>query len=262
MRKKRKLPEEGELIIATVTNIKPYGAYVTLDEYNHIEGMIHISEISTTWVKNIRDHVREGQKVVAKVLRVIPEKGQIDLSMRRVTKQQKILKIQSWKREQKARKIIEIALERANMPTDKVDEICWTLQKKYGEVYLAFETAVEKGEKILIDAGLDKNLAKEIYNIIKTQVKIPKVEISGTIILQSTASNGVELIKQALLNSKNAFHKKDVEIKMYTVGAPRYKVEVIAGDYRTAEEALKKITTQIESFSRENGLIFSFKREK
>jgi hypothetical protein len=40
------------------------------DEYENIEGLIPISEIATGWIKYIRDHIREGQKVVCKVLHV------------------------------------------------------------------------------------------------------------------------------------------------------------------------------------------------
>ena len=38
------------------------------------EAFIHISEVSSGWVKNIRDYVRENQKIVARVLRVNPKK--------------------------------------------------------------------------------------------------------------------------------------------------------------------------------------------
>ncbi len=46
------------------------------------EGLLHVSEISSSWIRNIRDFVREGQKMVLKVLRVDLEKGHIDLSLR------------------------------------------------------------------------------------------------------------------------------------------------------------------------------------
>ncbi|MGQ4833310.1 MAG: translation initiation factor IF-2 subunit alpha [Candidatus Asgardarchaeia archaeon] len=260
---KKRYPEEGELVIATVTNIKPYGAYVTLDEYDNLEGMVHISEISTTWVKNIRNHVREGQKIVAKVLRVIPEKNQIDLSIRRVTKQQKVLKIQSWKRMQKAKKILELVAERLGKKKEEAEKVYWLLQRKYEETYSSFEMALEKGKKVFLDAGLDEDWAKELYEIIKTQVKIPKVEISGTITLQTTAPNGVDLIKEALSEALKISKKvPGTTTKIYTLGAPNYKVEVVAKEYRDAENLLKEITTFIESYSKENNIAYSFKREK
>ena len=77
-------PEVGDLVVATVQRIVGYGAYVTLDEYEDKEGLLHISEISSSWVRNIRNHVRERQKVVLQVLRVDAAHGQVDLSLRRV----------------------------------------------------------------------------------------------------------------------------------------------------------------------------------
>ncbi len=85
---RRKWPEVDELVISTVKKIVSHGAYVTLDEYSEREGLIHVSEISSSWVRNIRNHVKENQKIVAKVLRVNQSKNQIDLSLRRVNQQQ------------------------------------------------------------------------------------------------------------------------------------------------------------------------------
>ena len=85
-------PEIGDLIIATIESVMDYGAYAKLDEYNR-RGFLHISEISSTRIRNVRDFVRENQKMVLKVLRVDVEKGHIDLSLRRVTKRERIEKI-------------------------------------------------------------------------------------------------------------------------------------------------------------------------
>ena len=82
--KRPEWPEVGDLVIVTVNRITDYGAYVTLDEYGK-EGLLHVSEVASSWVRNIRDFVREGQKTVLKVLRVDTEKGHVDISLRRVT---------------------------------------------------------------------------------------------------------------------------------------------------------------------------------
>ena len=101
---KSEWPEVGDLIIGTITSIVPYGAYVSLDEYEEKEGLLHISEVSSRWVKNIRNFVREGQKNVLKVLRISPEKGHIDLSLRRVTMREKREKLLEWKRDREVEK--------------------------------------------------------------------------------------------------------------------------------------------------------------
>ena len=66
MPKASEFPEEGELVVCTVQNVKNFGAFVTLDEYGNKEGFIHVRDVATGWVKYIRDYVREGQKIVYK----------------------------------------------------------------------------------------------------------------------------------------------------------------------------------------------------
>ncbi|MHA1382393.1 MAG: S1 RNA-binding domain-containing protein [Candidatus Helarchaeota archaeon] len=70
--REKEWPDVGELVVGTVVRVERHGAYVILDEYMKKEGLIHISEISSSWIRNIRRFVREKQKVVARVLRVNP----------------------------------------------------------------------------------------------------------------------------------------------------------------------------------------------
>ena len=86
VRKNQEWPDEGELIIGTVYKVLNYGAFAKLEEYHGKEAFIHISEVSSGWVKNIRDHVRENQKIVCRVLRVNPKKGHVDASLKRIRK--------------------------------------------------------------------------------------------------------------------------------------------------------------------------------
>src|SRR2546421_1696472 len=101
-------PDEGELVVCTVTNVKNFGAFVTLDEYEAKEGSIHIAEVSSGWIKYIRDYVREGQKVVCNVLKVDKDKGHIDLSLKPVNEHQRREKIQEWKNERNAQNLLRI----------------------------------------------------------------------------------------------------------------------------------------------------------
>jgi len=80
--KKKGLPELGELVMCTVRQLSPHSAFVELDEYDHVEGMLHISEIALRGVKNIKDHLSVNKKIVCKVLRAKP--GEVDVSLKRV----------------------------------------------------------------------------------------------------------------------------------------------------------------------------------
>ena len=72
--------EVGSLVDGKVTGIIEYGAFVDIGEGKI--GMVHISEVSPTYVTNIRDHLAVGQQVRVKVLGVSPE-GKVSLSIKK-----------------------------------------------------------------------------------------------------------------------------------------------------------------------------------
>lgn len=259
--KKPEWPEIGDLVIATVETITDYGAYVKLDEYDK-RGLLHISEISSSWIKNIRNFVREGQKVVLKVLRVNAEKGHIDLSLRRVTKREKIEKIMSWKKERKAETLMRSVAEKAGLSLEEVYEKAgFLIEEKYG-LYEGFEKVVKEGVKVLTEIGVPKKLATVIAEVAKERVRIPMVKVKGIVELRCMRPNGVKLIKEAFLNAKKAEKFQDAELRFYVVAAPKYCVEVLAENYRHAEAVLQRVAKNIVSNIIKAGGQGVFRREK
>lgn len=260
--KRAEWPEVGDLVVATVRRIVDYGAYVYLDEYGK-EGLLHISEISSSWIRNIRNHVREGQKLVLKVLRVDPEKGHVDLSLRRVTKREKIDKIYLWKRERRAESLLKSAAEKLDTSLEEIYEKAGViLEEKFGGIYDGLEEAVRKGEKILIEAGIPEEIAKVLEEIAREKIKIPTVRIKGAFELQCYRPNGVNVIKEALMAAKKAADGFNGQVKLYVVAPPRYAIEVIAEDYKTAEQIMEKAKDAVLKNISKLGGQGSFKREK
>ena len=72
--------EVGAIVEGKVTGLTDFGAFVELEDGS--TGMVHISEVSASYVKNIRDHLKEGQSVKVKVIS-IDEKGHINLSVKK-----------------------------------------------------------------------------------------------------------------------------------------------------------------------------------
>ncbi|MEM0448358.1 MAG: translation initiation factor IF-2 subunit alpha [Methanomassiliicoccales archaeon] len=245
MRKAPEFPEEGELVVCTVQNVKNFGAFVTLDEYGGKEGFVHVRDVATGWVKYIRDYIREGQKVVCKVLGVDPSKGHIDLSLKSVNEHQRREKIQQWKNETKAEKLLEIVAERLGITLDQAYErFADELIEKFGSLYNAFEQC-SANEKTLEESGLSGPWTKVFIEVAKDNVTPPFVQISGVLELKCPASDGVEKIKSSIL--KGLERGKD-RINVQYIGAPRYRIIVTAPDYKSAEEELRQVTgTIIES---------------
>jgi translation initiation factor 2 subunit 1 len=215
-----------------------YGAYVRLDEYEGIEGLVHISEISTTWVKNIREHVREGQKLVLKVLRVDRERTQVDLSLRRVTGREKTDKMLEWKRSKKADSIIKGAGERLKADAATTEKMRLLLYEKLENPYEAFQEAAEEGDEAFIKLGVAPDWATALAEVSKSKVKIEKASLTATIELTCKAPEGIEAIRAALSNAKRIKKPKGATVHIYAIGAPRYRIEATTREYSEAESLL------------------------
>ncbi|MBE6835234.1 MAG: S1 RNA-binding domain-containing protein [Ruminococcaceae bacterium] len=81
--------EVGQILVGKVTGLTDFGAFVTLESGE--TGMVHISEVANTFVKNISEHLSEGDEVTVKVLE-INEKGKISLSIKQAQEPKKVEK--------------------------------------------------------------------------------------------------------------------------------------------------------------------------
>ena len=250
--KKKEFPEVGEFVIGTVQDVFPYGAFVRLDEYDKV-GMIHIKEISSAWVKNIRNHVREGQKVVTKVLRVAPDRGHIDLSLRRTTAQQRKWKIQQFKREKKAEKLLEYYVSEENLSEEVLNQnIIRPLEERFENVLEGMEEIVRNPDLLTI---IPEQFRESFFALLEANVEIPSVEITGYLDVTCPHRNGISIIKKALIDAKGD------GITVQLVGTPRYMVKVEAEDYKTAEERLKHIHDEVISTLEKYGGEVKFTRK-
>ncbi len=241
--RKREFPELGELVVATPIKIYDHGAYVKLDEFDKV-GYVPIGEVASVWVKNIRDFIKEGQKIVLKVIRVDEKKGHIDLSLKKVTDRERKEKLIQWKRFKKSEKIFEEIANKLKMPlSEAINKIAIPLEDQYGELYGALETTVINGSKVLTDMGIKKEWADVIYEVAKHHIEIPLVEVSGVLTLTSTKPKGIEDIREALISGE--INSKDVKVEITYLGAPKYRIKVTARDYKTAEVILKESTDKI-----------------
>jgi translation initiation factor 2 subunit 1 len=233
-------PEPGDLVIATIESVMDYGAYANLDEY-HRRGFLHISEISSARIRNVRDFVREKQKMVLKVVRVDTEKGHIDLSLRRLTKRERIEKIKSWKKDRKGEALLSAVAEKVGLPKDEVyQKAGLILEEKYG-LYEGFERVVKDGPEILTKLGIPEDLTKAIAEVAQERISIKLVKVRGVVEVRCMKPNGVKCIQEAFVAAKKAQKAKDGNIEFSVIAAPKYSVQVSAENWKLAEELLEKV---------------------
>lgn len=254
-------PEPGDLVITTIESIMDYGAYVNLDEYNK-RGFLHISEISSARIRNVRDFVHEKQKMVLKVVRVNLEKGHIDVSLRRVTKRERIEKIKAWKKDRKGEVLLATVAERVSLPIQEVYQKAGSiLEENYG-LYEGFEKTIKDGIEPLTKLNIPENIAKAIAQVAEERIHIKMVKVRGILEIQCIKPNGVLCIKEAFKDAKKSQETKDAKIEFSVIAVPKYSVEVSADNWKRAEELLEGVSQCVVTNITKAGGHGSFKREK
>ena len=251
-------PEVGEIVVSTVTRIMDQGAYVTLDEYNNIQGFLHVSEIATGWIRNVEKFLKVGEKKVLLVKRVDPGRSEIDLSLKQVSADQKKKKLLEIKRTEKEKALIDNLRSKGSLTKIEIEKLENVLTDKFGSIYDAFSEVSAKGMSILGDLKLPPK-SIPIIEELSSKIQVPYVEIRGVLELTSPKSNGIEIIKNALLE---AMENKKVNVSITYIGAPKYRIAITAQNFKEAEKELKPTLEVIESTIGKKGGTFKFTREE
>ncbi len=251
------LPEVDELVIATVKKIMPYGAFCALDEYGGRESFLHISEVAPRWIKNIHEFLHEGQSLVAKVHNVIPDKSQVDISIKRVSDSEKKAKQESVRHTRRAEKLFEIAKKHAKSTTDEAFAARRQIIAKYGDLLQAFEGISTEGEAALAGMKIEKGLLKSLVEVAQKSIKKVRAQVRALAEITSYSDRGVEEIRAAFLGVKVP---EGSILKIQYLGAPRYQIVLSTeGEYKEANKLLEGIKGHLEGYSKGHNLDFSWK---
>ena len=250
----QEIPEQGEIILATVTKVMDHGAYVTLDEYDDIQGFLHISEIAPGWIRSVNRFVKDGEKKVLLVKKV--KSNDIDLSLKQVSKDQKKQKLKEVKKYEKGKTLLENLQEKVNLTDEEVEKLEDKFYTKFDSVYDGFMEIARNGVSVVIDLKLTKKITTSIEEIC-SKIKLPSVEIRGIMEITSDKSNGVEIIKKTLLD----VIKKDSTMDITYLGAPKYRISITSKDFKSAEKSLKPIIEEIQTNIEKKKGLFKFTRE-
>ena len=252
------LPEVGEIVVATVTRIVDQGAYVNLDEFNNIQGFLHISEIATGWIRSVEKFVKVGEKKILLVKRVNTTRSEIDLSLKQVSADQKKKKLLELKRNEKEQTLIDGLKSKAGLSQTEVDKLDEVLVNKFNSVYDAFAEIVSKGITVLDGLNLSKKVISAIEEI-SSKIQVPHVEIRGVLEITCTKPDGIEIIKKSLFD---AIENKDATVEINYIGAPKYRLTISAQNFKTAERVLKPVLSTIQDSIEKKGGTFKFTREE
>ncbi len=251
------LPEEGEIVIATVREVTRHGAYITLDEYNNMTGFLHISEIATGWIRNIERYVRPKQKAVLKVIRVNKLRVEVDASLKQVSREERKSKLIEVKKSDKAATFLDFVKSKLKLTDEQVQEIEDKLLQKYDFVYDAFEAVSRKGLDTIENIELSQEIKAVIEDASK-RIPIPLIEISRIMEITLEKPDGVEIIKRTLANAEG--NKSGSSSAITYVGAPRYRIVIKAENFKIAEKYMSNIMERTRTSIEKHHCKFSFMR--
>lgn len=225
--------KEDDIVMCTVKKIEGTTVFVDIDEDG--EGNIVMSEIAAGRIRNIRDYVSPGKKIVCKVLKASKER--IELSLRRVTAKEKEDIKERYEKERTLLGMLKAS-------TKKPEEIL----KKIKESTDAKEFIEDaRANPKIAENFMPKSEAQTFIKILsekKEKEKIAKKNIT----IKSFAAAGINEIKEVLSAAKN--------VDISYLGSSRFSVSASAKDFKQANHHVQSAIEQIKNKAKEKKLLF------
>lgn len=232
--------------MVNVQQIAEMGAYVKLLEYDNIEGMVLLSELSRRRIRSIQKLIRVGKNEVVVVLRVDKEKGYIDLSKRRVSSEDVIKCEEKYQKSKAAHSILRHCAEKFGVPLETLYQtIGWPLSRKFGHVYDAFKISITDESVWDGVSAPSEDILAELKSYISRRLTPQAIKIRADVEVSCFSYEGIDAIKKALKEAE-ALSTEHLQVKVKLVAAPLYVVTTQALDKQQGVDILNKALEVIE----------------
>ncbi|KAI1766194.1 translation initiation factor 2, alpha subunit [Hypoxylon sp. FL1150] len=246
-----KYPEIDSFVMVNVKQIADMGAYVKLLEYDNIDGMILLSELSRRRIRSIQKLIRVGRNEVVVVLRVDKEKGYIDLSKRRVSPEDIVKCEERYNKSKMVHSIMRHVAEKTQTPIETLYEsIAWPLNKRYGHSIDAFKLSITNPDVWSDITFTSEAVADELKSYIGKRLTPQPTKVRADIEVTCFEYEGIDAVKAALRTAE-ARNTEDNQVKVRLVSPPLYVLTSTCLDKNVGiqrlEEAIVDIRNSITS---------------
>ncbi|XP_059298734.1 eukaryotic translation initiation factor 2 subunit alpha homolog [Lycium ferocissimum] len=268
-----KYPEVDQAVMIQVKSMADSGAYVSLLEYNNIEGMILFSELSRRRIRSISSLIKVGRIEPVMVLRVDKEKGYIDLSKRRVSEEDISGCEERYNKSKLVHSIMRHVAETMGIDLeDLYVHVGWPLYRKYGHAFEAFKLVVSDPDSILnsltrevkeigpdgkevtkVAPALTEEVKDALVKNIRRRMTPQPLKIRADIEMKCFQFDGVLHIKEAMRKAEAAGND-DCPVKIKLVAPPAYVLNTQTLDKEQGIAVLTKaIAACTEEIERHKG---------
>ncbi|XP_032774450.1 LOW QUALITY PROTEIN: eukaryotic translation initiation factor 2 subunit 1-like [Rattus rattus] len=263
-----KFPEVEDVVMVTVRSIAEMGAYVSLLEYNNIEGMVLLSELSRRRIRSITKLIQIGRNECVVVIRVDKEKGYIDLSKRRVSPEEAVKCEDQFTKSKTVYSILRHVAEVLEYTKDEQLEslfqrTAWVFGDKYKRpgygAYDALKHAVSD-PSILDSLDMNEDDREVLVNNINRRLTPQAVKIQADL---EVACHGYELIdavKEALRAGLNC-STETMPIKINLIAPPRYVMTTTSLERTEGVFVLNQAMAVIKEKIKEKRRVFNVQME-
>jgi translation initiation factor 2 subunit 1 len=243
-------PDEGDMVVVTVSDVDTNSAYADLDEYEDLTGLVHISEASRSWIEDLTKEIDEGEKTVAQVIDV--DGDSITLSLKRVNENKKRETMSRWNKEQKAEKFIDDLEEMLDLSKDELYEnVVFPMQREVGSAFHGFEISTAQEDQL--KEFLDDDVVEAVQEVARNNIDLKQEKFEGELELEFTSANGIEKIRDCLGDLGEG-----VEVKY--VSAPNYSITAWGRTQELAKERMDEAVDRIRERADEKDGRFEFSK--
>jgi translation initiation factor 2 alpha subunit (eIF-2alpha) len=227
--------EEGQLVLCNVEKILGTSVFVKIEEYG-IDGAITFPEIAPGRIRNIRDFVFPGKKIVCKVLKI--HSNSIELSLRRVKTNERNDFNEYHKKEKSYSALAKTILG------EKSEQTLNEIKEKENSIVDVFDNCKENPKSV--EKYFSKEQAEKICKILREKDnKTKETIISREFSLTSKDPGGINIIKTIILEAS-----KGTNIEFSYIAAGKYLAKVKSKDPKKDESTLNQVIDKIEDLSK------------
>lgn len=229
--------EEGQIVLCTVDKIIGTTVFVKIED--NTEGTLTTSEISPGRIRNLRDYVVPGKKIVCKILNIRGDK--IHLSLRRVKQNEKKELLDKISKEKSYKAILKTILN------ENAENVVKKIEEKYSVIDLFEEL---KNDSKILEKFMPKLDADKITKILELKKEKPK-EIKNIITLSSDSSEGIKIVKDIFQNSS-----KETKCDISYIAAGKYRLSMTGNDFKEIKNNMNKVLENIEKLAKKEDCNF------
>lgn len=230
--RKDKFPKQGEVVIGKISSITDDVVIMNLLEYGDVSGLILNGELSKKKIKSVAQLTKVGNVEICQVLKVEEDKGFIDLSLKRVSEEDKKICKENFAKAKLAYQIINKACKMSDESIkDVYENWAYDKEQKHGTLFAFF--VVAKGNPDILNSEPNGEYYKKV---IDDQFKASTFKVRAEVDVECT-KGGIKAIKEAFEKAR-VF---DDELEITLLKSPTYSIVKVGNDKEETFEIISKV---------------------